>query len=238
MAVKTTMAAGPATPVAALNGTVQFWDDQVAAAQQASLDVAKFTTTVGGGTGLGTLDESGGIAAVSASAVSATAGVASALFAGGNFGLGAANAVSGSGRLELTIVNYSSNPVVIYDCNPTKIDIADMPNPLASGGSDTLALSGSNTNSDFAVFFLVGSGQASIPFQIQYTYDSNCGSPGRWTLQAAAGCSSEHTYPTQLQMYGLSFTGNSGYPSFSAYTSVIETTSGVLSVAIYDMASQ
>jgi hypothetical protein len=216
------------------HGCVQFWCSLTAPAQQAGLDVAALNATLGDGVG----SRPGGIATISAAGVSAAAGVASEQCAGGSFGLGAANAVSTSGSLELTIVNYSSNPVVLYDCNPTKIDIVDMPNPLASGSSDILAFSGSSTSSAFTVFFAVGSGQASIPFQLGYTYKAQCGNPGRWTLQAGADGSPECSYPPYLQMFGLSFSGDSGYPSFSVYTSIIETFSGALSIAIYDKAPE
>lgn len=50
---------------------------------------------------------------------------------------------------------------------------------------------------------------------------------------------SPRTGPSPGQLYGLSFKGATGYPSFSAYSSNIETGGGgVLSLAVYDYVSQ
>jgi hypothetical protein len=35
--------------------------------------------------------------------------------------------------MEVTLVNYSSNPVVLYNCNPSSIDISNLPDPLGEG---------------------------------------------------------------------------------------------------------
>lgn len=244
----TTQAGSPpveSPPVQTTHGTVQFWDVNTDAAIQACSDVAALSKalTGGGSSGGGSSVEAVGAAGAAAIAggVSAAAGVASALFAGGNFGLGISNAVdagTSTGSMQLTIANYSSSPLVMYNCNPSNIDIADMPNPIASGSSDTLVLTSSSaigTSSAFTVFFMVGTGASSIPFQLQYSYTDQ-GNPGRWILSGAADGSPEHTYPTKLQMYGLSFTGNAKYPSFSVYTSNTETGSGALSIAVYSMA--
>jgi hypothetical protein len=160
---------------------------------------------------------------------------------GGNFGLGVANAVNGSskGQMEVTLVNYSSNPVVLYNCNPSSIDISNLPDPLGEGDNDVVVLTSDSpftSSTSFELDLLIGAGAASIPFSLSYAYTSQ-GDPGRWTVTASAGGCTPHAFPTDIQMFGLSFTGATSYPSFSVYTSPIETGNGAMSIAIYDMAT-
>lgn len=228
-----TATAVTSTPTQPAHGKVTFWDEAQEAAVQASSDVALLTTRLNA-QDTTTAGDSGG--AVAAAAISAFATTAIAVFAGGNFGLGVAGAVSSSGNLEVTIVNYSSYPVVMYDCRVSYIDIVNMPDPIPSGGTDILSLTGSNAKSVITLLFMVGVGSNAVPCQFAYSYQSSSDSPpGVWELQAAVDGSSEHGYTNQLQMYGLTYTGYTGYPSFSAYTSTTETTSGGLSISFYDM---
>jgi hypothetical protein len=213
------------------NGNVAFLDSGLGAAQQAGLDVANFAAQDNGG---------GAGASVSAPAVSAVAAIANAVFSGGNLGVNIANAVDNetTGQLQINLVNYSSAPVIVYDYNPDNANVTDVPAPLAPGDNDLFVLTSEeqfDSDSALGLNVLVGAGTSgSIQTEFTYSYTEN-GNPGRWTVSAVVD-GANHDFPSNLQLFGLTFTGSSGYPSFSVYTSTIETASGVLSIAVYDLA--
>lgn len=215
------------------HGTTLFIDSGLAAGQQAGLDVANFAAQDEDTPG--PAQDAAGVAA----GISAAAGVASAVFTGGNLGVNIANAVNNetTGQLQVNITNFSSLPVIVYDYNPTHADITDVPSPLAPGDNDLFVVTRSeplDTTSALELDLLVGSGTASIAVSLTYSYTDN-GVPGRWAVTTSVD-GGNHAFPDNLQLFGLTFTGNAGYPSFSLYTSPIETSSGVMSIAIYDLA--
>jgi hypothetical protein len=213
------------------NGNVNFFDSGLDAAQQAGLDVANFAAQDNG---------DGAGASVTAPAVSAAAAIANAVFSGGNLGVNIANAVNSdsAGQLQIDLVNYSSAPLIVYDYNPDNANVTDVPAPLAPGENDLFVLTSDeqfDSSSALGLNMLIGTGSTgSIQTELTYSYTDN-GNPGRWTVSAVVDGTS-HNFPRNLQLFGLTFSGNSGYPSFSIYTSTIETASGVLSIAAYDLA--
>lgn len=225
-----TAIATPTTSTSTSNGAVIFLDSSLQAAQQAGLDVASFAAEESGG-GSGELAVAAGLGAAAA--------IASAVFAAGNLAVNVANSVNNgsSGQLQLDLVNYSSYPVIVYDYNPSSANVTDVPTPLGPGDNDVFVLTLGeefSTSSSLVLNLLIGSGTtSSIQTAFTYSYTDE-GNPGRWAVKANIDGTS-HTFPNTLQLFGLTFTGNSGYPSFSVYTSSIETASGALALSVYNL---
>lgn len=227
-----TTIAMPTTSATTDNGTAVFLDNSLQAAQQASLDVANFAANGGAGGSRET--------AATGDPLGTVAGIANAVFTAGLFAVGIAGATNDdtTGQLQIDLINYSSNPVVVYNYNPSNANVTDVPTPLAPGDNDLFLLTLDeefDTDSSLVLYLLIGSGTTgSIQTAFTYGYTDD-GKPGRWSVQANID-GAAHTFPNNLQLFGATFTGNEGYPNFSVYTSTIETASGDLSLSVYDLA--
>jgi hypothetical protein len=212
------------------NGTTNYLDTAQNAAQQAVKDLAQF--------------DSNNNQAVSSMAVGAIApiigaigSIAGAAAGTGNFGInlaGLANSSSGS-ALEVEISNYSSQPIALFNYNPSVGNVTKIPQPLVQGENDIFLLTHSSsfsTSTSISLQFMVGLIEVDVTFS--YT---DSGDPGRWQITVSIDGDSPHKFATKLQLFGVTFQGNSGYPSFSLYTSPIETSSGQIDLIFYDLAS-
>jgi hypothetical protein len=212
------------------NGTVTFFTDPSQAAAQVVADVSSFQSQqaqLAGGLGVAPILIAGAVGSL----ISASAGVTNA--AVGLANLATKNA-AGSDALEIEFSNSSSQPVVIFDYDPKNSNVTKVPEPLAAGETDIFLLtnpSGIKTGAQIEIDFMVGPIACSVTYQ--YT---DTGNPGRWQVSLTIDGNSQ-TFPNNLQLLGATFQGNTGFSSFSIYTSPIETSSGQMDLSIYDLAT-
>ncbi|MCX5528727.1 hypothetical protein OG342_38760 [Streptomyces bobili] len=221
------------TEMAAKNGTVVFYDKDRHAARHALKDAVAVAPTAAealpkigaaGWTALAT-----GMLNLVGSAQTGVSVAQTVL----------ANMSAKTGQVEITITNNASLPVTLFNYRPTKLDVSNVPNLLSTGESDVFTLTRQSLiddSSSVELDFMIGDGVNCAPFRLWFAY-TNEGNPGRWKLSALVDGSGKHNYPKALQMFGFTYSGNTGFPSFSVYTAPIETGSGMLSVIIYDKAS-
>lgn len=216
------------------NGTTNYIDSAQSAAQQAVKDLALFDSN--NNQALNDAITTGAVGAI-APIVGAIGSVVGASAGVGNFGINLAGAVNNtsSAVLEIEITNYSSQPVVLFNYTPSSMNVSKIATALVQGESDIFLLtySGSfGTSSSILLQFMVGLIEVDITFS--YT---DTGDPGRWQITASIDGDSPHKFATKLQLFGATFQGKSGYPSFSFYTSPIETGNGQIDLVFYDLAS-
>lgn len=218
------------TDMAAKNGKVVFYDKDRRAARQALKDSAALAPTA-----------EAPAPQIGAAGWTALATGMLNLVGAAQTGVSVAQTVlanTSTGQVEITITNNASKPVALFNYRPHNCDVSNVPNPLSTGESDVFTLtrtSAIGNGSSVELDFILGDGVNSTPFRLWYTY-SDEGTPGRWEFSAKVDGGVKHDYPKALQMFGFTYTGNTGFPSFSLYTSPVETGSGMLSIVIYDKA--
>jgi hypothetical protein len=141
-----------------------------------------------------------------------------------------------AGQLQLTVTNYTSLPVVPFDYQALGGSMSNVPNPLATGETDTylMTLPQPFSNAAFRFDFLVGTGAA--PTGIGFSLWLKYGGSSPWTTKVKVDDDGEHSYDPARQMFGFTFTAtkNTPAPKFSAYFSPIESANGVISLMICD----
>lgn len=221
------------------NGTTTFFSD-AKAAQQAVADLANTTITQS------TLvrrapEDPMAIVAIAGAA----AGVASAVFGAASFGVLLANLLRGNqtqfDSLQIEVTNSTAVPLVLFNYVPHYCNISGLADPLLPGQTG-LVLITSTPGSTFSnstalqLDFLIGT-SASSSIQVSTTYNlTDFGTPGRWRVSATVD-GTRHEFAKVRALVGASFTGNSSFPSFSFYTSPIETRTGKIDLNFYTLAS-
>ncbi|ALC20364.1 hypothetical protein ACH46N_15035 [Streptomyces pristinaespiralis] len=226
------------TQTTSSGGTVQFLTVSEAVGKQANKDVANLVSN-----SKEAVQPEG---AITAAGIGAAASVGLLVSSAVQSGVAVANMVTADdsvGQLEISVSNESSHPVTLYNYESTSCEVSDLPNPLAPGASDVAVLTKDAAfgNGDgVRLDFCVGSDNP-INFSLWYNY--RVSSAQRWILAADVDDADttypmKKTYDAARQMFGLTFTPPAGgtQPRFSVYTSPIESGSGHLSVAVYDLA--
>lgn len=219
-------------------GTITRFSSASEAAQQALTDVNN--TKVKALTGLrDPAVDPFTIAGAIGSIASAVAGAAQ--LGVGIAGLVQANSSASTDSLEVSIENWTQYPIVLQDYTPDHADIADLPVPLQPGESDIVVITGPDgdqfgSESSVALNFLIGKGASSaVNVALKYNRSSK-GDPGRWAVGARFTGENDFTvFDKRLGLLGATFSGNDGYPSFSFYTSSIETSTGKINLTFYDL---
>ncbi|ACP23690.1 hypothetical protein NGR_b22450 (plasmid) [Sinorhizobium fredii NGR234] len=213
------------------NGTINYLNAAQDAAQQAVADLQLFEANN---------NEALRSMAIGADFASAIGSIAGAAAGWATAGVGLAGLLTGGGKgdsLEIEVSNFSSQPLVLYNYNPARGNVSKIVQPLSTGESDTFILDYPDdtfdTSTQIELDFLIGTIQASVTYK--YT---DSGDPGRWQVVASIDGDGGYKFDTKLQLFGATFRANSSSnPSFSWYTSPIESSSGQMSLAFYDLAA-
>lgn len=150
--------------------------------------------------------------------------------------------VASVSSVETEVTNLSSSAVVLttYDMNSTnRWRLAKAMDPLAPGESDSFVVTYPDKDVPFGAYFplglTVGNGAGSVPVQVTYQFAQTDFGP--WTISYLVDGAGSWQYQA-LNLSGLTFQATAGTscPSFSLYATNIATSSGRLSVSIYDLA--
>ncbi len=212
-------------------GTVTFLTNGRDAALRALKDVATFQSRTSGiesAPGIPPLVIAGAIGQL----VSARAGLTSA-------SVGLASQINkgalASDALEIEFNNFASEPLVIFNYDPSNLNVSRIAEPLAAGQSDVVLLTsptGFKDGASIQIDLFVGE----VPMRVTYEL-SNRGDPGRWVVSMTID-GQQKTFDRKLQLIGALFASADGRSkSFSVFTSPIETSSGQIDLTFYSVAS-
>lgn len=219
-------------------GTAHYWDDERKAARQASYDLDGFAKS------LAPASPEGGPVTDVLGAIWGGIGSLSSL---GSLGVGISNLVLSrfpkapdeppNDAVEVQVVNNTSVPVVLFRWEAEGGNVTRIPAPLPTGGSDLVLFTntddGVSKGSMVKIDLLVGVGDDAVDLSVKYAYDGS-----RWVVHAGIDSDSHasHGYDGDLEIAAATFTAAPGtcYPSFSFYSGNIETTSGTMTLALYD----
>jgi hypothetical protein len=224
-------------PSTAKHGTVTYYSSPGLAAQQASLDMAAYAAKAA--TSKDTAAP-GDTAEIAAAGITALGTSVLALISAGQLGASIGSMVGGgapvAGQLQLTVTNYSSQPVVPFDYQVLGGFMSNVPNPLTTGETDTYMMTSPQPFDDasFRFDFLVGTGPA--PTGIGFSLWLKYGTSSPWTTKVKVDDDDEHPFDPARQMFGFTFTAtkDTAAPKFSAYFTPIESANGVVSLMICD----
>lgn len=205
--------------------TISFLTGTQAAAQAANDLQASLSGDTGGervGIAVATLGAIGAITAGIAGTVNAAVGVTGLINKG----------VNGANALELELENLSSQSVVIATYTPSHCDVSKVPAPIPSGGSDVFLITKDESftsETNLVLEVLIGPWSVTLTFAYQ-----NIGNPGRWGVSYQIGENSSGL-SANLALNGVIVQADAPTPSISVYASPIETTSGQITISIYDL---
>lgn len=221
------------------NGSVNFFETPLDAAYQAAADANRFAVGLGT-SGPNPADIAGAtIAAVAGAIIYAVTTIANVVGAAVSIAQMVRDADDESvlDTLEIDVINNTSQSIVLANYIPSKCDVTQVVQPLLPTASDTFVItSGSvgtfNSTSALTLSFVIGSSANTIATNVALNYTGTAWT-STMTIDGSAGSAE-----SEVELSGAQFLAeNSGFPSFSVYTTPIATPSGKISLAFYDTAA-
>lgn len=222
-----------------MNGSLTFFETPLDAAYQAATDAQRFAAALGSSQPGPEAIGIGAIAAAAGSIIIAASTIANVVSAA----VGIAGLVTDDDNdpilntLEIEIVNNTSQSIVLFNYVPTRCDVTQVAQPLLPTAADSFVLTSGtvgtfDSGSQCTLSFLIGSSTNTIETDLLFSYASQTAWAATMTIDGVS-----QPLGSNIQLGGAQFLGNTGFPSFSAYTTPIATPSGKITLAFYSTAA-